>query len=77
MKRQSVLEWQASHGGVRQRRAAATASGPAGEFRPYSKLVEVCLDVWTYEELDAIKLQKYKCCKGGCGRPGFTAVDSR
>lgn len=57
MKRQPVLEWQAKHGGVRQRRAAVAGTS-SRDFRPYSKLVELCLEMWAYEELSAIKFQK-------------------
>ena len=55
-----TLEWQATHGGKRQRAAAKRELGDrrGRDGMIYSRLVEVLLDAWAYEELSAAKIQK-------------------
>ena len=55
-----TLEWQATHGGKRQRAAAKRELGDrrGRDGMIYSRLVEVLLDAWAYGELSAAKIQK-------------------
>ena len=55
-----TLKWQATHGGKRQRAAAERELGERGESSGmvYSRLIEVLLEAWAFEELSAVKIQK-------------------